>query len=72
MNQHCLPDPQPRRSYAHINELGYQAVRRALFPVRRTRAIRRDARAYREAFEATTAKLVVEHTLFVADKGGRG
>jgi len=44
-------------SYAHVNEACYQAIRRALFPVRRTRAIRRDAQAYKNAKAATTAML---------------
>jgi hypothetical protein len=49
--------PQPIHSFAHVNELAYQAVRRALFPARRGREIRRDARSYRDRFKATTASL---------------
>lgn len=57
MTAHWLPAPLPHHSYAHVNERCYQAIRRALFPVRRTRAIRRDAQAFKSAKAATTAML---------------
>jgi hypothetical protein len=54
------PDAIPRpatHSHAHVNEACYQAIRRALFPTRRTREIRRDARDFRAARDRTTAAL---------------
>ncbi len=43
-------------SYAHVNEVAYQAIRRALFGVTR-REVRRDANRFKLAREATTASL---------------
>lgn len=54
--KHWLPTPQPLPSFNHVNELGYQAVRRALFPTGR-RAIRCDANAFKWAKAKTTASL---------------
>lgn len=54
------PDASSRpatHSHAHVNEACYQAIRRALFPTRRTREIRRDARDFRAARDAMTASL---------------
>jgi hypothetical protein len=46
----------PLHSYAHVNEVGYQAVRRALFPVG-ARAVRKDAKRFQRALAATTDRL---------------
>jgi hypothetical protein len=53
----------PLHSHAHVSERCYQAIRRALFPVGR-REVRKDAKRFKLAHEATTASLraVAERT----------
>lgn len=66
MTAHWLPSPLPHHSYAHVNELAYQAIRRALFPTSRTREIRRDAGSFRRARKA------VEDALRASVRQGEG
>lgn len=51
------PQPLPHHSYAHVNELAYRAIRKALFGPIRSRAIRRDAASYKAALKQTTEAL---------------